>query len=546
MKKKTILLSVFFICLFSASGYNYKINIIPKPFSVTQEHGFFEFNHRTKLYLSNKSSDLEDASNIFSNLFLQAAGFEFDIVFKKPTRNYIGLIVDNKLKDDYYEISINNDRVIIRAKNPKNIFWGLQSLRQLLPPEIESSNLIHSVGWKVPNIEIKDYPQFNYRGLMVDVGRYFYTVDEIKKLIDLMVLYKQNVFHWHLTEDQGWRIEIKKYPLLTDVGSWRKETAVGKVPPKTPEKDRKYDCTPHFGFYTQDEIREVVVYAQERFITIIPEIEMPGHATAALASYPEYGCTGGPYQVSTKWGVHNDVFCPKEKTFEFLEDVLTEVIDLFPGKYIHIGGDECPKIRWKNCHHCQTLIQKEGLADEKELQSYFIKRISTFLNNNGRSIIGWDEIIEGGLASGATVMSWRGVEGGITAAKQGHDVIMTPRQFCYFDYYQSKDKYEPFAIGGFVPVEKVYSYNPIPDTSELPAEFSKNIVGVQANLWTEFIASFDKLQYMLLPRLLAMSEVQWTSPTAKDYDDFLIRIQSHKHRFDFMGLNYAKHIFEAK
>lgn len=526
-------------CLFAIEKVD--ISIIPMPSTIEQGNGSFSFNQSTKIYLSNETLDLKASSNFLSGLFAQSSGISLIETNKKPLKNYVGLIIDNKLKDNYYELSVTRNRIIIRANTPQSIFWGIQSLRQLLPVEIENPTQVSQVEWTVPCVEITDFPQFNYRGLMLDVARHFYSVDQIKKIIDLMALYKLNKFHWHLTDDQGWRIEIKKYPLLTEVGSWRKETVIGKYPVGTKERDRKYDCTPHYGFYTQDEIKDVINYAQERFITVIPEIEMPGHATAALAAYPEYGCTGGPYLVSSKFGVHNDVFCPKDTTFQFLEDVLTEVADLFPSEYIHIGGDECPKIRWKNCVHCQRLIEKEDLVDEKELQSYFIKRISRFLNNKGKSIIGWDEILEGGLAPGATVMSWRGTEGGITAAKSGHDVIMSPRQYCYFDYYQSKDKSEPFAIGGFVPVEKVYSYNPIPE--ELPVELSKHIIGVQANVWTEFIATFDKVQYMLLPRMLAISEVQWTAHEKKDYTNFLDRTKLHKKRLDIMGLNYANHIF---
>lgn len=540
--KKTIIFILLLMQGITLVAEKSNISIIPKPHSIKPSNGFFEFNEDTKLYLSNDLAELKTVSTFFSELFTKSSGIKLHETNKKPTNNYVGFIIDHKFEADYYELSVRNNRIIIRANNPKGIFWGIQSLRQLLPVEVESSSMRTDVKWTVPNVEVKDQPRFGYRGLMLDVARYFYSVDEIKKLIDIMALYKLNNFHWHLTDDQGWRIEIKKYPLLTEVGSWRRETLVGKFPKGTSEKERKYDCIPHAGFYTQEQIKEVIEYADKRFITVIPEIEMPGHATAALASYPEYGCTGGPYQVATKWGVHNDVFCPKETTFEFLENILQEVIDLFPGKYIHIGGDECPKVRWKNCVHCQNLIKSKELADEKELQSYFIGRISSFLESKGRKMIGWDEILEGGLAKGATVMSWRGTEGGISAAMLGNDVIMTPRQYCYFDYYQSKSQSEPLAIGGFVPVDKVYNYNPIP--KELPVKFSKHIIGVQANLWTEFIADFDKVQYMLLPRLLAMAEVQWTCEENKNYTDFLLRAEQHKKRLDILELNYARHIFE--
>jgi hexosaminidase len=344
-----------------------------------------------------------------------------------------------------------------------------------------------------------------------------------------------NTFHWHLTEDQGWRIEIKKYPKLTETGAFRKETIVGHAgkPPLV------YDGIPYGGFYTQDEVREVIAYAASRFITIIPEIEMPGHALAALASYPELSCTGGPFEVGTKWGVEDDVFCAgKEGTFSFLEGVLTEVIDLFPGKYIHIGGDECPKVRWEKCPFCQKRIKDEGLKDEQELQSYFIQRIEKFLISKGRKLIGWDEILEGGLAPEATVMSWRGTEGGIAAAKEKHDVIMTPSKYVYLDYYQCEPEGEPLAIGGYLPLERVYSYDPMP--AELTADEQKYILGVQGNVWTEYIPTPEQLEYMAYPRMFAIAETGWSPEKLKDFDEFLSRLEILKKRYDAIGINYFK------
>jgi len=348
-----------------------------------------------------------------------------------------------------------------------------------------------------------------------------------------MAMYKYNTFHWHLTEDQGWRIEIKKYPKLTETGAWRKETLIGHAG----EKPEHYDGKRYGGFYTQEDIKEVVAHAKKLYITVIPEIEMPGHSLAALASYPDLGCTGGPYEVATKWGVFKDIYCAgNDKTFDFLENVLREVMDLFPSRYIHIGGDETPKDRWKKCPKDQARIKAEGLKNEQELQSYFISRIEKFLNAHGRNIIGWDEILEGGLAPNATVMSWRGIKGGIAAAKMNHDVIMTPVQYCYFDYYQGDPKDEPLAIGGYLPLKKVYSYEPVPE--ELTPEQKKHVLGAQGNVWTEYIATTDYVEYMVYPRACALSEVDWTPANEKDYGDFMQRLELNLKHLDMLGVHY--------
>jgi hexosaminidase len=356
-----------------------------------------------------------------------------------------------------------------------------------------------------------------------------------------LAMHKMNVFHWHLTEDQGWRIEITKYPRLTQVGSVRDETVEGKM---TYNQPLKFDGKPHKGFYTQDQVREVVKYAEERYVTIIPEIEMPGHALAALAAYPELGCTGGPYGVAKIWGVIEDVYCPTEKTFKFIEDVLTEIIEIFPSKYIHIGGDECPKTSWKQSKFCQDLMKAQGLKDEHELQSYFIKRIDKFLTSKGKKLMGWDEILEGGLSPNATVMSWRGTQGGIDAAKQNHDVVMTPNSYVYIDYYQSHAAFEPLAIGGFLPLEKVYSYEPTP--TELKPDEAKHILGAQVNLWTEYVATPEQAEYMAFPRACALSEVTWTPAVNKNFGDFGRRLETHFKRFDVMKINYSKGIYDVK
>jgi hexosaminidase len=378
-------------------------------------------------------------------------------------------------------------------------------------------------------------PRFPWRGAHLDVGRHFFNADFVKKYIDIIALHKMNVFHWHLTDDQGWRIEIKKYPLLTEIGAWRDETVIGH--PKAGKEPVKYDGIKHGGFYTQDEIKEIIDYAADRYITIVPEIEMPGHAMAAIASYPELGCTGEKVKVRTTWGVSPYIYNVDDNTFKFLEDVLTEVIDLFPSEYIHIGGDEAVKDQWEESKKIQQQIKDLGLKDEHELQSYFIKRIEEFINNKGRKLIGWDEILEGGLAPNATVMSWRGVQGGIAAAREGHDVVMTPTTYCYLDYYQSKitDK-EPLAIGGYLPLDIVYSYEPVP--SELSTDEAKHILGAQANVWTEYIASPELVEYMLLPRMTALAELTWTPKEMKDLDDFKKRLETQVERYKTMGWNY--------
>ncbi|MDX1702620.1 MAG: family 20 glycosylhydrolase, partial [Melioribacteraceae bacterium] len=382
----------------------------------------------------------------------------------------------------------------------------------------------------VPGLTINDAPRFQWRGVHLDVGRHLYKVEDIKKYIDYLAMHKMRQFHWHLTEDQGWRIEIKKYPKLTSIGAWRNETM---------GDGKKYG-----GYYTQEEIKDIVRYADSRFIEVIPEIELPGHSVAALAAYPEFSCTGGPFEVATTWGVHSDVYCAgNEKTFKFLEDVLNEVIPLFPSKYIHIGGDECPKTRWEECQRCQRRIKNEGLKDEHELQSYFIQRIEKFLLTKNRQIIGWDEILEGGLAPQATVMSWRGIQGGIEAAKQGHDVIMTPGSHCYFDHHQGDPAFEPHAFGNRLTLTKVYSYEPIPE--ELTADEEKYVLGAQANVWTERLQTFKDVEYMLMPRLAAISEVVWSPKKIRNNSKFVKKMETQLQRYDYLDINYATSAYNA-
>lgn len=438
----------------------------------------------------------------------------------------------DSLAEESYSLEVTDDGVVITGGSDSGLFYGVQTLMQLFAPDPASGN-------SLPFVSITDSPRFPYRGLHLDVGRHMFPLAFIKKYIDLLAYHKFNFFHWHLTEDQGWRIEIKKYPRLQEVAAYRRETVVGRHDASSKE----YDGKRYGGYYTQEEIKDIVNYAADRYVTIIPEIEMPGHSIAALAAYPELGCTGGPYEVHTTWGVVDDVYCAgKEETFTFLENVLDEVITLFPSKYVHIGGDECPKTRWKVCPNCQKRIKKEKLKDEHALQSYFIQRMEKYLNSKGKQIIGWDEILEGGLAPNATVMSWRGEDGGIAAAKQGHNVIMTPSKWCYFDYYQDTSKTEPMALGGFTPISRVYSYDPLP--KQLSKEEAKYVLGGQACLWTEYISTPEYAEYMAYPRACAMAEVLWSPSEAKDYKDFLRRMKVHVKRLDQLNVNYAKHIIE--
>ncbi len=437
-----------------------------------------------------------------------------------------------------YRLTVGADGVRIVGATPAGVFYGIQTLRKAVGAQAATSV-------ELPAVDITDQPRFGYRGMMLDVGRHFYSMDELKTYIDMLALHNVNRFHWHLTEDQGWRIEIKKYPKLTEVGSKRSETVIG-------HNSGKYDGKPYGGFYTQEQAREIVAYAAERYITVIPEIDLPGHMLGALAAYPELGCTGGPYEVWRQWGVSEDVLCAgNDQTIAFIKDVLAEIIDIFPSEYIHVGGDECPKVRWTTCPKCQARIKALGLKSdskhtkEERLQSYVIHEAEEFLNSKGRKMIGWDETLEGGLAPNATVMSWRGEGGGIEAARQRHAVVMTPNTYVYFDYYQAQDKEnEPIAIGGYLPMEKVYSYEPMPKA--LTPEEQKYIIGVQANLWTEYIPTFAQVQYMVLPRMAALCESQWCAPDKKDYPAFLQRCSRLVDIYKAYGWNYAKHIFDVQ
>jgi len=508
--------------------------ILPFPQSMAPGYGYFPLNEEVTLSFDEADPELQSISSYFQEWLSAKSLPELKVEHNTSGRNAIQLKISPDIGVDTYALTITTKGILIQGGSPASVFYGIQSLSQLIQQQQGQETL------EIPCVHIEDQPAFSYRGLHLDVGRHFFPVSFIKKYIDLLARYKMNRFHWHLTEDQGWRIEIKKYPKLQEVAAYRNETLIGHYN----DNPQRYDGEPYGGFYTQEEIKEVVAYAKERYVMVIPEIEMPGHAQAALAAYPELSCAGGDIQTATKWGVFEEVYCPTEATFEFLENVLLEVIELFPSPYIHIGGDECPKTRWKESAFCQALIKEKGLKDEHGLQSYFIQRIEQFLNKNDRQIIGWDEILEGGLAPNATVMSWRGEEGGIEAAKQGHDVIMSPTSHCYLDYYQSQHSEEPLAIGGFLPLDKVYNYHPIPE--ELSVEEAKYIQGVQGNLWTEYISTPDKATYMTFPRAIALAEVGWTKEPNKDLNRFLKSVSKHLEWLEEEGINVANHLFDLE
>ncbi len=535
------------LLLFGVVAFGQEVSIIPQPNQVVTKSGSFVISPRTNLVVSNKS-DANSAA--FLNKYLSDYyGFQLPIV-SKATKNSIQLVSlknTSGLASEGYSLKSDTQGVTIVGKSSQGTFYGVQTLIQLLP--VEKGNAL-----KIAAVEVTDTPRFVYRGAMLDVGRHFFSVAFVKKYIDYLALHKLNYFHWHLTEDQGWRIEIKKYPKLTEIGSKRNGAIIGSYPGKGS------DNTVDQGFYTQEQVKDIVKYASDRFITVIPEIEMPGHSGAAIAAYPELSCfpnekTNIPESmisekskqelasgqkvklVQETWGVHTDVFVPNENTFKFLQDVIDEVVTLFPSKYIHIGGDECPKDAWKRSEFCQQLIKEKGLKDEHGLQSYFIQRMEKYINSKGKTLIGWDEILEGGLAPNALVMSWRGEEGGIAAAKENHQVIMTPGSHVYLDHSQTKNEKE-VTIGGFLPLETVYGYEPIP--KELNEQQAKYVLGAQGNVWTEYMANPAKVEYMIFPRLSALSEVLWSSKTAKNWPAFQTKIETMKKRYGMWGANYFK------
>ena len=504
-------------------------SIIPQPLRVTPGDGAFTLRADTRI-VSDAAN--RETATLLARWLAPATGFTLQTA-ANATDNAIVLAIDPSVTtDEGYVLDSTPQRVTIRARTAAGVFYGVETLRQLLPPAIFASSK-QSAEWTIPALRIDDTPRFAWRGAHLDVVRHFMPKDFVLKYIDLIALHKLNTFHWHLTDDQGWRVEIRKYPRLTSAGGWRKETRLGHE-----HAPRGFDEQPHGGFYTQKEIREVVAYAKARHVNIVPEIEMPGHAQAAIAAYPELGVTGKPLEVWTEWGINPNIFNPNEHTIRFLQDVLTEVMDLFPSKFIHIGGDEAIKDAWKASPEVQARIKELGLKNEEELQSWFTHRMDEFLTAHGRRLVGWDEILEGGLAPGATVMSWRGVQGGIAAAKAGHDVVMAPGTHTYFDHYQSLDPTEPPAIGDYLPLEKVYDYDPIDPA--LTADEALHVLGTQAQIWTEYIASPGHVEYMAFPRLAALAEVAWTAKERKNYGDFLSRLPADLDRLNLLGVNFRR------
>lgn len=514
-------------------------NIIPKPVKVTNQDGEFKLTAKTKIIFNTANDAEKDFVTLAQEIVKAASGLAIEQ--SNSTEEIKGNILvqlnspfDAEIGNEGYKLNIKNDRIFLNANTTAGLFYGMQSIWQLLTSEEDNA---------LPCMEITDYPRFGWRGLHLDVSRHFMPAEFIYKLVDYMAMHKINVFHWHLVDDQGWRIEIKKYPKLTEVGAWRADREhlawdARKGPVKKDEKQIG-------GFYSQEEVKAIVEYAQKKNITIVPEIEMPAHVMSGLAAYPEYSCTGEYHPVPSGgvWPITH-IFCAgKDETFNFLEDVLSEVMELFPSTFIHIGGDEATKTEWKTCELCQKRIKDEGLKDEHELQSYFITRIEKFLNKNGRRMIGWDEILEGGLAPEATVMSWRGEAGGIKAAQMGHDVVMTPGSHCYFDHYQGNPELEPKGWGGFTTLKKVYSYEPIP--KELSADEAKHVLGAQANVWTEYMPDGNQVEYMIMPRISALAEAVWSPKEARDWGDFSKRMDTQYQRYASLGVNYANSAFQV-
>lgn len=532
---KTTLVAL--LILISSSVFAQKnIAIIPKPANMEVKGGVFQFSKDTKIIAGN-AAQKEIATALISK-FATAAGWTPKFSTKIPKSNYIQFKIDKKLNKEAYILDVTAKSIVITAKENAGFIYGLESIRQLLPTAIESENQIANVNWIIPNVSIKDEPRFQWRGLMLDLSRHFFDKSYIKATIDRLAMLKMNVLHLHLVDDQGWRIEIKKYPKLTEIGAWRvnQENVIWNAR-LTVDPDEKGT---YGGFLTQEELKEIVKYAQKKNIEIIPEIEMPAHVSSAIAAYPELACFNQRIGVPSGgvWPI-TDIYCAgKESTFEFLQNVIDEVVTIFPSKYIHIGGDEATKTNWEKCPHCQQRMQVEGLKNVHELQSYFVKRMEKYINSKGKKVIGWDEILEGGLAPDATVMSWRGTKGGIEATQQGHDVVMTPDSHCYFDHYQGPQNEEPLGFGDYTPLSKVYQFDPVVDA--MSTEQAKHVLGGQANLWAEYIPTTQHSEYMIFPRIAAMAEVLWSPKEARNWDSFIDRLPSLLERYDYLGVNYAK------
>lgn len=536
---------LFASCSMKAKESETTINVIPYPQSVEVGKGTFKgagANFNCDQAIDAKSQEIiKEFADKITFVSGRICSYATPVGLDKDCDKVKGFIFlnDASLAEEEYSIAVSKTNCIVRASSYNGFLYAVQTLKQLTSVSIFGEDPDPAEKFLFPCVKIQDKPRFGYRGMHLDCSRHFFSVEEVKKYLDVMAMYKLNRFHWHLTDDQGWRAEIKKYPKLTEVGAFRNGTVI--------KKDwGSNDGVRYGGYYTQEQMKDIVAYAGKLGIVVIPEIDLPGHMMGALAGYPELGCTGGPYEVWTRWGISDQVLCPgKDGMFTFLEDVFTELMDIFPSEYIHIGGDECPKTEWEKCPACQARIKALGIkADEHHtaeqfLQSYVTARVQKFLNDHGRKIIGWDEVLEGELAEGATVMSWRGTEGGIKASAMGFDVIMTPNTYCYFDYYQSEDQdKEPFGIGGFLPWDKVYSYEPLEGLNDSQ---QKHILGVQANLWTEYVATPEHLEYMLLPRMNALSEVQWCEPENKDIERFKAAMEAESFKiFDILGYNYRK------
>lgn len=540
--KATLILSLFILFLVSCTtevkNADYKIVPVPQEVVMTGNAPFI-MNSKTKIVYPVDNPQMQKNADFLAKYIKEATGKDLKVISGGEIKNAIVLKLNlTSANAEAYQLDVNQNNIVINGASEAGVFYGIQSLRKSLP-------IARETDISFPAVQIKDYPRFAYRGMMLDVSRHFFTLDSVKRYIDMLALHNINRFHWHLSDDQGWRIEIKKYPELTKVGSMRSGTVIGK-------NTDEYDDIPYGGFYTQNEAKEIVNYAKDRYITVIPEIDLPGHMQAALASYPELGCTGGPYEVWKRWGVSEEVLCAgNPQTIEFIEGVLDEITEIFPSEYVHIGGDECPKDRWKTCPKCQALIKKLELKSDKHhtaearLQNYVMSCAEKFLDGKGRRIIGWDEILEGDLIPGATIMSWRGTKGGVEAAKRGHEAIMAPNVYLYFDYYQTENtENEPLAMGFPVTLEKVYGLEPAPKV--LTDEEKRYIIGVQANLWAEYIPTFSHVEHMALPRMAALSEVQWSMPDKKDYEDFLIRLGNLKEQYNLKDYNYAKYVFEPQ
>ena len=532
-------------------------NIIPLPNSIIPQEGRFKLSNKVKISATGSTQELQNIIDEFTQRVNSASGISLKQTEEGQVSSpAIYFVTQPGMEKEEYTLSITPEQVTVTASQPNGFFYAVQTMYQLLPPAVYGNEKAKRADWSMPAVEIKDAPRFEYRGLMLDVCRHFSTVDYIYKFIDMLAMHKMNTFHFHLTDDQGWRIEIKKYPKLTEIGSKRKQTLVDYYFVNWPHIFDGEEYGPYF--YTQEEIKDIVAYAASKYITVIPEIEMPGHALAALASYPELSCRPDTtYDVATIWGIFDQIYCPKEETFAFLEGVIDEVIELFPSQYIHVGGDEAPKTEWKNCAHCQNLIKKLGLKDdttpnpvdgvkhtkEEKLQSYFITRMEKYINGKGRSIIGWDEILEGGLAPNATVMSWRGVQGGLNAAKAGHNAIMTPSQYVYLDYYQEDPEIAPTTIGGYNTLKKVYNFNPVPDDADELVK--KHIIGLQGNIWNEYINNNDQRDYQAFPRGVAIAEAAWTLNEHKDWNDFCKRMITGFERMDIKSVKACRNFFDV-